>query len=287
MKKGWLVVNAFLRNDKFENVYRLLVNGARARGMALCVKYATELLLPVGERWRENPDFILFWDKDVSLARRLEQIAPVFNSPQAIALCDSKTLTAETLAKSGVKTPKTLLAPKTFEGIGYNGALLDGVERFLDYPYIIKEAYGSFGQQVYLAKTRLQAETLLKKIGSKECLFQEFIRESASRDIRVNVVGDKVVCAMLRENAGDFRSNISSGGTAKAVTLTKAQEEIALRACRALKTDFAGVDILCTDEPLVCEVNSNPSFQSTLDFTGVDLSLYIMEHINERLADLR
>ena len=287
MKKGWLVVNAFLKSAKFENVYNLLVKSAQARGMELCVRYATDLLLPVDKNWQEKPDFVLFWDKDVSLARRLQKIAPVFNSPKAIELCDNKILTAETLANFGVKTPKTLLAPKTFENVGYNGALLDGVERFLSYPFIIKEAYGSFGQQVYLAKTRLQAEEILQKIGGKDCLFQEFIHQSAGRDIRVNVVGDKVICAMLRENAGDFRSNISSGGTAKAITLTSEQEEIALRACRALKTDFAGVDILLGDEPLVCEVNSNPSFQSTIDYTGVDLSAYILGYIDERLAHLR
>ena len=287
MKKGWLVANAFLRTEKFEKVYHLLVQSAQKRGMELCVRYATDLLLPVGEVWRDLPDFILFWDKDISLARRLAQFVPVFNSPKAIELCDNKILTAEALASADVRTPKTLIAPKTFEGVGYSEELLVKAETFLKYPFVIKEAFGSFGKQVYLAKDRVSAREILQKIGYKDCILQEFIAESAGQDIRVNVVGGKVVCAMRRYNENDFRSNISGGGKAERVTLTKAQEQTALTACKALNLDFAGVDILCTEIPLVCEVNSNPSFKSTLDYTGVDLSAYIMEYNDARLADLR
>ena len=56
-------------------------------------------------------------------------------------------------------------------------------------------------------------------------------------------------------------------------------------ACRALGLDFAGVDILFgkDDEPIVCEVNSNPHFKSSLDCTGVDMSPLILSHIKERV----
>ena len=287
MKKGWLVVNAFLRTEKFNNIYKLFEESAKARGIELCVRFATDLLLPVGEVWQDLPDFVLFWDKDISLARRLSAFVPVFNAPQAIEACDNKIITAEKLMQAGVKTPKTLIAPKTFEGVGYDAELLFKAEEFLKYPFVIKEAYGSFGKQVYLANNRLQAQEILQKIGYKDCLFQEFISQSAGRDIRVNVVGGKVICAMKRYNENDFRSNISGGGSAERVVLTSAQEQIAISACNALGLDFAGVDVLYADEPLVCEVNSNPSFQSTIDCTGVDLSGYILEYINERLANLR
>ena len=37
------------------------------------------------------------------------------------------------------------------------------------------------------------------------------------------------------------------------------------------------------DEPIVCEVNSNPHFKSSLDCTGVDMSPLILSHIKERV----
>ena len=161
---------------------------------------------------------------------------------------------------------------------------LDDAERLLGYPMVIKESNGSFGKQVYLAENKKQALKIIKKIGHKRFLMQEFIRESRGRDIRVNVVGGKVICAILRENKRDFRSNVSSGGVAKRVCLTAEQEQIALDACKAVGADFAGVDVLLSKNgALICEVNSNPHFKSTYDCTGVDLSEYITALVAERI----
>ena len=52
-----------------------------------------------------------------------------------------------------------------------------------------------------------------------------------------------------------------------------------------LGLDFAGVDILFGEdgEPIVCEVNSNPQFASTLEATGVNLGEYIAKYIKKAL----
>lgn len=288
MKKGWLIVNAFLTAEKYATMYALLQNAASKLGVSLVLKTTADLTCAVGDEaslFIENkPDFVLFWDKDVSLARRLEKTGvPLFNSATAIEVCDNKIMTAERLQQADVPTPDTVIAPKTFENIGYSDFhFLKKAGERLGYPMVIKEAYGSFGAQVYLAETEGQAKQILQKIGHKDCLMQRFIGESAGRDIRVNVVGDKVVCAMLRENENDFRSNISGGGKASAVTLTEEQEKLAIDACKALSLDFAGVDILLgRDKDLVCEVNSNPHFKSALDCTGVDVSECILRYIKE------
>lgn len=290
MKKGWLIVNAFLTAEKYATMYALLQSAASKLGVSLVLKTTADLTCAVGDEaslFIENkPDFVLFWDKDVSLARRLEKTdVPLFNSATAIEVCDNKIMTAERLQQAGVPTPDTVIAPKTFENIGYSDFhFLKKAGERLGYPMVIKEAYGSFGAQVYLAETEEQAKQILQKIGHKDCLMQRFIGESAGRDIRVNVVGDKVVCAMLRENENDFRSNISGGGKASAVTLTEEQEKLAIDACKALSLDFAGVDILLgRDKDLVCEVNSNPHFKSALDCTGVDVSECILRYIKGRI----
>ena len=52
-------------------------------------------------------------------------------------------------------------------------------------------------------------------------LVQEFISEAGGSDIRVLVVGQKVVAAMRRTaSPGEFRSNLHRGGTAERVKLT-------------------------------------------------------------------
>ena len=99
------------------------------------------------------------------------------------------------------------------------------------------------------------------------------------------VVGGKVVCGMLRQNNNDFRSNITNGGTACNITLTEEQKAVALKATKALGLDWAGVDVMFGKHgPIVCEVNSNPHFRSTLDCTGIDLSEYIVEFVVGKIS---
>lgn len=287
-KRGWLLVNGFLRGAKYDEMYALLQASAQKRGVELLCKRNDELLVVVDERkaFADLPDFVLFWDKDIVLARALERAgARVFNSSRAIEICDDKIRTAEALQAGGVRTPRTVFAPKTFEGVGYTHAdFIERVAQNLGYPFVVKEAYGSFGQQVYLANNHAQALSIVDKIGHKAFLMQAFIKESYGKDIRVNVVGDKVVASMLRYNENDFRSNVSGGGKTQNVVLTEEQECLALSACKACGTDFAGVDVLLgADGALVCEVNSNPHFKSTLDCTGVDMSACVLDYILERI----
>lgn len=285
---GWLIVNSFIESEKFHSLYGFLQNAAKKHGVRLEMKTGAELLCDIQSDFDgvPLPDFVLFWDKDIYLAKRLEAKGlRLFNSAAAVEICDNKILTSLCL-KGKVPLPKTVIAPKTFEGVNYcKKDFLEKAVDILGLPVIIKEAYGSFGKQVYLASTYEQAKAIVDSLGSKEFLLQEYVQSSHGRDVRVNVVGDKVVSAMLRYNENDFRSNISSGGAMRPITLTKAQEETAINACKAIGLDFAGVDILFGEEgePIVCEVNSNPHFESSFTCTGVDMSELILEHIQGSL----
>ena len=151
---GWLVVNSFIKKDKFADLYNLLTNSANKHGVQLEIKTTTHLLAEVGAPLPcEKPDFVIFWDKDIVLAEKIERFGiPTFNSAKAIALCDNKISTAIALCEHNVPHPKTVVAPKTFEGIGYNDEeFLKKAVDILHFPMVVKEAYGSFGQQVYLA----------------------------------------------------------------------------------------------------------------------------------------
>ena len=284
--KAWLIVNGFISSAKFHDLYGYLDRAAKKHGITLDIKTTDSLVCKSnGEILGEGVDFVLFWDKDVHLAKRLEKLGlKLFNSAESIEICDSKALTAEAL-EGKVATPKTIIAPKTFEGVGYNNLdFLENATRVLGLPMIIKEAYGSFGAQVYLAKTLDEAKKIVDAIGHKEFIMQEFIEESVGRDVRVNVVGGRVVSAMERYNENDFRSNITNGGSMRKIEITKEIENASLIACEVIGLDFAGVDVLFGKEgPIVCEVNSNPHFKSSLECTGVDMSELIISYIAEKL----
>lgn len=288
--KGIIVTNGFVKSEKFNDLYDLLLCAAKKRGVELVKKNTIELSLALGEKITESavfrcgggaPDFCLFWDKDVVLARRLEsEGVRLFNRASAIEACDNKILTCLSLFNV-VKIPKTLIAPKTFEGVGYSEEFAEKAATILGFPLVLKEAFGSFGKQVYLINDKRELVEKLKEIGFKDALLQEFISSSYGKDVRINVVGGKAVTCMLRYNDGDFRSNISNGGKMQKIEVPLTWKTAAIDACRALNLDFAGVDVMFGEngEPIICEVNSNPHFRSTLTCTGVDMSELIIDHI--------
>ena len=270
---GYLIVNAFMKDNKFKDVYDLFLKSFSNTNIKLEVKTNIDLLdiLNNHQQFENKPDFVIFFDKDIYLAQRLEMLnIPVFNSSNSICLCDNKSLTYLELSKKDIT----------------NTSFVDKAISKLGLPLIIKEAYGSFGQQVYLLNSKEEILDLIKnKIIYKDFLFQKFIKTSCGKDIRVNIVGGKIVNAIYRENKSDFRSNISNGGNAKVIKLNSKQEEIALKAFNALNLDFAGIDILFgeNDNPIICEVNSNFHFYSTYKVTGVNLADYIRDYMFEKL----
>ena len=284
---GWLVVNSFMNTEKFKKLYAMLSLSFKNHQVELLIKKAEEISLEIGEVIKDKPDFVIFWDKDIYLAERLEaQGIRLFNKSNAIALCDNKILMYQALKNKGIRIPRTFVAPKTFEGLDYSDtSFLDEIAAQIGYPMVIKEAYGSFGEQVFLANDKQEALKIINNIGYKDFLMQEYIVSSKGRDVRINVVNNKVIVSMLRENKNDFRSNISSGGSGTLYEPNQTFQDLAVSASKALGLDFAGVDVMFDKEnqPIICEVNSNPQFASTLEATGVNLADYIAEHIIKSL----
>jgi RimK family alpha-L-glutamate ligase len=286
--KGLLIVNEFLHSNKFNEIHTWLLDAAQKHGVQMEICTNARILIDLSDHHSDKiADFVLFWDKDVKLAAYLEQLGyPVFNRAKAIEICDDKALTHLALVNKEIPMPRTIIAPKTFDNIGYtNYDFLEEAGRRLGYPMVIKECFGSFGQQVYLVHTMEEAKERMEEIGAKPVLFQEFIQTSFGRDIRLQVVGGQVIAGMYRysEN-GDFRANLSIGGRMLAYEPTERQKELAIRCCEIIGLDFAGVDILFgeQEEPMVCEVNSNAHFKNIFDCTGVNAADAIIEHILQK-----
>ncbi len=277
---GWLVVNGFLHSDKFNEIYNWLKTAFEKKGHTIDVY--TNIELSNITEITNKPDFVLFWDKDIPLAKRLEKMGlKLFNSALAIENCDNKALTYIEL-KGIVNMPKTIVAPMTYRNIGYNNTnfVKNAIDK-LGLPIVIKECYGSFGQQVYLAESYEEAIEIVTNT-NEPLIFQEFIAESKGKDIRINMVGNQAVASMLRYNNNDFRANITNGGSMKNYTPTEEEIAVAQKVCKALNLDFGGVDILFgKNGPIVCEVNSNAHFKNIFDCTGVNVADYIGEYIEK------
>ena len=312
MKQGWLIVNEYLDTEKFLEIRKLFLSGAEKKNVKLTVytnaDFAVDLSGAVvkSRAFDEGePEFIIFYDKDIALAAALEKMGyRLYNSADAIDVCDSKVKTATRISEynlncrgdeAKILMPKTYKVPFTYENIGikdsYSFDFLDYVEKDLceagkgelsgAYPMVIKESNSSFGMGVHLAGSREEAVKLICEYGNKECIIQEYLSYSSGRDYRLQMVSDKCVCAMMRSNENDFRANITNGGKMSEYKPTDEDLILARNVMKCLKLDFAGIDIMHDKSGRVVflEANSNAHFKNIYDLTGINTAEKMIEYI--------
>lgn len=139
---------------------------------------------------------MLFWDKDVRCAANLELCGyRVFNTSGCIGVCDDKSLTHLALAEAGVPSIPTVACPLSFSGYDDLSFLGDAAD-VLGFPMVVKDCFGSFGQQVHLAEDMDSLRRMFEGPFVPRIL-QRYI-ECGGRDIRVEVVGGRPIAAMER-----------------------------------------------------------------------------------------
>ena len=312
MKQGWLIVNEYLDTEKFLEIRKLFLSGAEKKNVKLTVytnaDFAVDLSGAVvkSRAFDEGePEFIIFYDKDITLAAALEKMGyRLYNSADAIDVCDSKVKTATRISEynlncrgdeAKILMPKTYKVPFTYENIGikdsYSFDFLEYVEKDLceagegalsgAYPMVIKESNSSFGMGVHLAGSREEAVKLICEYGNKECIIQEYLSYSSGRDYRLQMVSDKCVCAMMRSNENDFRANITNGGKMSEYKPTDEDLSLARNVMKCLKLDFAGIDIMHdkSGRAVFLEANSNAHFKNIYDLTGINAAEKMIEYI--------
>lgn len=201
------------------------------------------------------------------------------SSSIAITRTRDKLRAAQILTKNGVDTPKTLVSRNTTD--------INNLLEQLELPVIIKLATGTHGNGVVLAETKKAAKSALQAFylyneDGTNILLQEYIEESAGKDIRAFVVGNKVVASMQRQSLdGDFRSNLHQGGEGVEVKLSAEEKKVAINAAKAMGLSIAGVDIMRSKRgPLVVEVNASPGF-GIEKVTGKNVAEAIIEFIEK------
>lgn len=289
---GWIIYNGFLRGDKFRDFAEMLQRAARDRGHSVELKTNddfinhTTKIVPLNNEGKK-PDYVIFTDKDIYLANSFERAGiPVFNHAKSIEISDDKIKTYERLVNADIPIPETIIAPKTFGmEINVGHPFLQQVIDYFRYPFIMKEAFGSFGEQVYLVHHETDVHNYLTKIGEAPFVFQQYIHSSYGVDLRLQVVGNEVVAAMKRTSKDDFRANITSGGKMEPYHPNTYEIELAIEATKAIGADFAGVDLLFGkgDARYVCEVNSNAHIRNLLECTQINVAPYIIKHIERTI----
>lgn len=212
----------------------------------------------------------------------------VYTTASSIAIARSrdKLRSLQILARAGVGIPKTFFTRNTAD-------IDDLIDKMGEMPVIIKLARGTHGHGVVLAETKKAARSVMQAFYLTETdgtniLLQEFVKEADGEDIRVFVIGGKVVASMKRKSLDDdFRSNIHQGGAGSPIKLTDEERKTALKASKAMGLSICGVDMMRSSRgPLVLEVNSSPGF-GIEQVTGRNVAGKIIEYVEQNAKGKR
>jgi RimK family alpha-L-glutamate ligase len=230
------------------------------------------------------PDFILprigsftsFYA--LSVIRQLEHCGVYScNSANAIQNVKDKLLMHQILAYSKLPTPKTMLAKFPVD--------ISVVKREIGVPLIIKNVTGTQGRGVYLCESEEKFSDIMELIYANNenanIIIQEFIETSYGKDLRVFVIGGKVVGCMQRIAKSGFKANFSIGADVQPFELTPETEWMAIEAARLLNLDVAGVDLLFGEDGkyLICEANASPQFHGLENIVGQRIADDILDYV--------
>ena len=213
----------------------------------------------------------------LGLATTFDRIRPMLNRPEAVLTSIHKFATGTTLAHWNVRVPDALLALS-------NARLNEGREQFGEVG-VYKTAIGTHGGGTW--KVDL-TEPVNPKVGNRQAFLQELIdRDDAKhRDLRVYVVGERIIGAMYRyAPEGDWRTNVALGGAVEdaADDMPEEAAETALYAAEVLGLDYAGVDLVeGHDGWFVLEVNPTAGFKGLYKATGTSPAPAIAQLAIER-----
>ncbi len=286
--KGIVLVNAYIRSAGMIRQAERVAEELCSRGADVRIVKNGDFLAEVRKNdlfIAQNMDFAVYLDKDKYLPQVLESRGVrLFNSARAVELCDDKMLTYLALAGKGLNLPDTVAAPLCYYAdAAVREDYLRSVAARLGFPLVAKKSFGSWGMDVRLVEDFSSLRAVAEEFKLFPHLYQKRVGKRGE-DLRVLVVGGRVVACMRRKNEGDFRSNVEAGGKGSAAHPPEKFLKAALRCAEVLGLDYCGVDLLDEGgEPYVCEVNSNALFNEAERVTGANVAGAFAEHILARM----
>lgn len=296
----WLFFHRELAPDVPEapEVYRFQQAAAKAGiGLSVLQPRDFDLIVDSADNWSAiyqgrklpKPDLIIPRTGSetsyftLAVLRHFErQGVAMVNGPAAIESVADKLQTLQILSGAGLPIPKTILGKFPVD--------VDVVERELGFPVVVKTLRGTRGNGVLLCADRSQFDDLANLLdganSGADFIFQQYIKESHGRDVRMLVINGKAVAAMERRSSdGSFKSNISLGGVGTCFDPPQPMADLAIRVTHALGLDVAGIDILFDANGYrICEANSSPGFQGLEKACGLSVPDAIFDAMRIRLG---
>ena len=298
--EGWILYRqrqSDISSDKYEMNRFLEVAEQRGINLKILCPEQFDLLVNrdddksiiVDNNYTQLPQFLLPRQGagtpyfSLAVIRHLEKLGVnTFNSSQSIEIVKDKLFTQQILAADNFPVPRTILAKSPLN--------IRLIKETIGFPIVVKTISGSQGKGVFLCEKPGHLEDLMQLLDAAKTqanfIIQEFIKSSKGHDVRVLIVGGRVVACMERiSRDGSFKANFSRGGKVRAFPVSREIEWLATECAKVLNLDIAGIDLLFDGENFkICEANSAPGFKGIENCCDVSIPDVIFDFIKVRLG---
>ncbi|MDB2613640.1 RimK family alpha-L-glutamate ligase [Chlamydiales bacterium] len=218
----------------------------------------------------------------LAVIRQLERLGVYCcNSSSSIERVRDKLHVYQILAQSNLSTPRTMMVKFPVD--------LKLVKREIGFPVVVKNIIGTRGEGIYLSESEDRFLDLMELIYSynqqANIILQEYISTSHGKDLRVFVIGGKVVGCMQRKAKSGFKANYSLGGSVEPFPLSEEIERLAIETAQLMDLEIAGVDLLFDKGGFkICEANSAPDFEGLEKVVGNHIAEDILDYTVKKVS---
>ena len=213
------------------------------------------------------PDFVFVMTTEERETYQLKAVlrmfetlgVPCVNTYDAIEKAGDKLYSFQIAKRAvpGISIPDTML-------VGDNTTVADIADR-IGFPLVMKIMHGYQGRGVCLIEDESELKNILSVVKAApfgdQILVQKAVTSSKGRDLRVVVAAGELVCAFVRHNDKDFKSNLHQGGYIESFDPPAELVEQSIALADAFGLKMGSIDYLFGEkegEFLLCEVNSVP-----------------------------
>lgn len=224
------------------------------------------------------PDAIVNRTRDFTVSMFFEQAGvKVFNSTFVTMIGNDKYMAVDFVKNTGAPVPESFLLKK---GTRF--------EQVIDKEMVVKSLHGHGGSEVYAVSSNDELDEIRKRTEDDMILQKKLIPSEEEyplgKDLRVYIVGNKIVAGMMRSSDKDFRSNFSLGGRADIHDLTDKELSIVKKITDAVYIDHAAIDLIYDKgDPVFNEIEDMCGSRMLYENTDIDIADMYAKHIADTL----
>lgn len=228
------------------------------------------------------PDFAICRTIYPLLNKQLEYMGlKVFNNSDVADICNDKAKTYQYIANLGIPVIDTEF---------FRNSMIEEAMSTINSPTVIKSVDGHGGNQVFLIEpsdsTKVVQNNIMNQLGKSDIVLQPLIG-SRHQDLRIYVIGNQIIAAILRTAKEGFKSNYSLGGKVEQYQLSKKEISIVENIMNHLEFGLVGIDFIIGDEGelIFNEIEDVVGARMLYTCTDINLVRLYLEYIVSKLTN--